>query len=546
MASDPRRQVPRTDTVLADARLSAAVATLGRATVKRAVTSAQEQVRAGGLAADDLPAAVLRTLADGPPGAPSRVLNATGVVVHTNLGRAPLSDTAIGALVGAAGYSDVEFDLATGARARRGRGMLDALAAALPDAEAVFAVNNGAAAVVLATTALAAGREIVVSRGELVEIGDGFRLPELIESTGARLREVGTTNRVRLGDYADAIGPATAAVLKVHPSNFRVEGFTSSVAVRELATLPVPVIADVGSGLLAPHPLLPDEPDMASALRAGAAVVDLQRRQAAGRPAGRVVAGRAAFVERLRRHPLARALRVDKLTIAALAASLDPQRNPVWQALDADEASLRERCTALADALARNGVDAEVVACDWGGRRRRRARRGTPRLGGDVAHCLRGAPARRPAAGDRARRARSLPAGSALRRGIRRCHAARRGASRCRTLTMHVVATAGHVDHGKSTLVRALTGMEPDRWAEERRRGLTIDLGFVWATLPRGGDVSFVDVPGHQRFIANMLAGLGPAPWCCSSWPRTRAGRRSRPNILPPSTRWASATAFSR
>jgi L-seryl-tRNA(Ser) seleniumtransferase len=363
VAGDPRRQVPRTDAVLADARLSAAVATLGRATVKRAVTSAQEQVRAGGLAADDLPDAVLRALADGPPGAPRRVLNATGVVVHTNLGRAPLSDTAIGALVGAAGYSDVEFDLATGARARRGRGMLDALAAALPDAGAVFAVNNGAAAVVLATTALAAGREIVVSRGELVEIGDGFRLPELIESTGARLREVGTTNRVRLDDYADAIGPATAAVLKVHPSNFRVEGFTSSVAVRELATLPVPVIADVGSGLLAPHPLLPDEPDMASALRAGAAVATCSGDKLLGGPQAGLVAGRAAVVERLRRHPLARALRVDKLTIAALAASLDPQRNPVWQALEADGASLHARCTALAAALARDGVDAEVVAC---------------------------------------------------------------------------------------------------------------------------------------------------------------------------------------
>ena len=159
------------------------------------------------------------------------VLNATGVVLHTNLGRAPLSPAAIEALVRSAGTVDIEFDLATGARARRGRGTLEALAQALPDAGDVAVVNNGAAALLLAVTVLAAGREVIVSRGELVEIGDGFRLPDLLVATGARLREVGTTNRTALRDYADAIGPDTGCILKVHPSNFRITGFTSDVGV---------------------------------------------------------------------------------------------------------------------------------------------------------------------------------------------------------------------------------------------------------------------------------------------------------------------------
>ena len=162
----------------------------------------------------------------------------------------------------------------------------------MPDAGAVHVVNNGAAALVLAATALAAGREIVVSRGELVEIGDGFRLPDLLASTGARLREVGTTNRTSLADYAAAVGPETGFVLKVHPSNFVVRGFTSAADVAELAGLGLPVVADIGSGLLAADPLLPDEPDAATTLRAGAAPGHRQRRQAARRPAGRAAARR--------------------------------------------------------------------------------------------------------------------------------------------------------------------------------------------------------------------------------------------------------------
>jgi L-seryl-tRNA(Ser) seleniumtransferase len=357
-AADPRRRVPRTDAVLADPRLRTAADRLGPAAVKAAVVHAQQRVRGGHLRPEDVADAALAAL-------PERattlrpVLNATGVVVHTNLGRAPLSPAAVEAVAAAASYVDVEFDVETGARARRGRGTLAALRAAVPDAEDVLVVNNCAAALVLATTALAGGREVVVSRGEMVEIGDGFRLPELIASAGARLREVGTTNRTHLRDYADAVGPNTGCILKVHPSNFRVEGFTAEVGVAQLATLGVPVVADVGSGLLAPDPLLPDEPDVRTALLAGASVVTCSGDKLLGGPQAGLVLGRADVVERLRRHPLARALRVDKLTLAALEATLRGPLPPVRQALEADGAQLRRRTEWLAEQ-----VGGDVVASD--------------------------------------------------------------------------------------------------------------------------------------------------------------------------------------
>ena len=357
-AEDPRRRVPRTDVALADPRLAAAAGRLGAPVVKAAVVAAQARARAGEIAPEDVVAAAAAAL---PVRATTLrpVLNATGVVLHTNLGRAALSGAAVEALGVAAGAVDVEFDVADGSRARRGRGTLAALREAVPDAEDVLVVNNGAAALVLATTALAAGREVVVSRGEMVEIGDGFRLPDLIASTGARLREVGTTNRTHLRDYADAVGPQTGCVLKVHPSNFRVEGFTSAVEVDALATLGVPVVADVGSGLLAPDPLLPDEPDAATALRAGAAVVTCSGDKLLGGPQAGLVLGTADVVERLRRHPLARALRVDKTTLAALEATLRGPLPPVWRALRADPDRLRARVQVLADA-----VGGEVVPSD--------------------------------------------------------------------------------------------------------------------------------------------------------------------------------------
>jgi L-seryl-tRNA(Ser) seleniumtransferase len=347
---DPRRRTPRTDAVLGDPRLEEAVERLGRARVKAVVATVLEECRSGTLAPDDVVDRVVATL---PVAASSvrRVVNATGVVVHTNLGRAPLSPAALAAVVTAAGTTDLELDLVTGRRGTRGRGALAALADAVPDAAEVHVVNNGAAALALVTCALAAGREVVVARGELVEIGDGFRIPELLGSVGARLREVGTTNRVHLADYAGAIGPRTAFVLKVHPSNFRVEGFTSSTSVADLATLGVPVVADIGSGLLAPHPRLPDEPDAATTLRSGASLVTASGDKLLGGPQCGLVLGDATLVERVRRFPLARAVRVDKLTLAALEATLTGPPPPVVAALAARQDDLTDRARAIADAL---------------------------------------------------------------------------------------------------------------------------------------------------------------------------------------------------
>ena len=355
---DPRRRIPRTDTLMATPLLTAAAARLGEAVVKAAVTAAQDRARAGEIAPEQVEQAARDAL---PVRATSLrpLLNATGVVVHTNIGRAPLSSAALEALSAAAGYVDVEFDTATGARARRGRGTLAALRDAVPAAEDALVVNNGAAALVLATTALAAGHEVVVSRGEMVEIGDGFRLPDLVESTGATLREVGTTNRTTLRDYADAVGPRTGCILKVHPSNFRVEGFTSSVDVSELVGLGVPVVVDIGSGLLAPDPRLPEEPDAATVLAAGATIVTASGDKLLGGPQAGLVLGEAMTVERLRRHPLARALRVDKLTLAALEATVRGPRTPVTAYLHADPERLRARTARLGHSLGLRVVDVE-------------------------------------------------------------------------------------------------------------------------------------------------------------------------------------------
>ena len=350
MQDDPRRRTPRTDAVLADERLADPRGRLGQALLKRTVAEVLERCRAGTVAPDDVVAVVLASL---PRSASSlrEVVNATGVVVHTNLGRAPLSAAAREAVAVAAGATDVELDLGTGRRGPRGTGALDALAAAVPDAGSVHVVNNGAAALALVASGLARGREVVVARGEMVEIGDGFRIPELLESVGARLREVGTTNRVRLADYAAAVGTGTAFLLKVHPSNFVVEGFTSTVSVAELATLDVPVVSDIGSGLLAPHPRLPGEPDATTQLRDGADLVTASGDKLLGGPQCGLLLGRADLVQRLRRDPFARALRVDKLTLAALEATLTGPQPPVARALAARADDLLTRARLLADEL---------------------------------------------------------------------------------------------------------------------------------------------------------------------------------------------------
>jgi L-seryl-tRNA(Ser) seleniumtransferase len=372
---DTRRRIPRTDTLLAQPPFAEAAGRLGAATVKQAITAAQDRARRGEIAPEDVPDLAAGLL---PASATTlrAVINATGVLLHTNLGRAPLSAAARAALATSAGCTDVEYDLATGQRARRGRGALDALRAACPQAGDVHVVNNNAAALVLAATALARDREIIISRGEMVEIGDGFRLPDLLASTGARLREVGTTNRATAGDYAAAIGPGTGFILKVHPSNFRILGFTSGATIAELAALPartsppgreadpVPVVADIGSGLLAPEPVLPDEPDAATALASGADLVTASGDKLLGGPQAGLLLGRGGLIAALRRHPLARALRVDKLTLAALEATLRGPATPTATALHEPVERLRDRAGRLAARLAAAGLDARVAESD--------------------------------------------------------------------------------------------------------------------------------------------------------------------------------------
>jgi L-seryl-tRNA(Ser) seleniumtransferase len=359
------RQIPRTDQLLADPRMRAAERRVGRDLVKAAITRAQDRARTGEIPPDlvaDTAAAELPATAT----SLTPVINATGVLVHTNLGRAPLSRAATDALLAAAGTCDVEFDLDTGIRAgQRGRGVTEALRRAVPGAAAAGVVNNNAAALVLAATALAGGgREIVISRGELIEIGDRFRLPDLLISTGARLREVGTTNRTTAEDYQQAITADTGFILKVHPSNYRVEGFTRQATVAELAALGVTLVHDIGSGLLAPHPLLPDEPDAATSLAHGANLVTASGDKLLGGPQAGILLGDQPLVRRLLRHPLARALRVDKLTLAALEATLSGPPSPVARALAADPAALSERAARIVAALAAHAVPASVAVSE--------------------------------------------------------------------------------------------------------------------------------------------------------------------------------------
>jgi L-seryl-tRNA(Ser) seleniumtransferase len=303
-----------------------------------------------------------------------RTLNATGVVVHTNLGRAPLARAAMErVLATGGGYSNLELDLDSGERGSRQEHVAPLLTR-LTGAESALVVNNCAAALLLALAALAEGREVIVSRGELVEIGDGFRIPDVLVRSGARLVEVGTTNRTRAADYERAIGPQTAVLLRVHPSNYRIVGFTERPAAAELAAVArrhgVPLVDDLGSGMLLPFG---DEPTASAALAAGADLVCFSGDKLLGGPQAGILAGRADLVERLRRHPLQRALRADKLTIAALEGTLslylDPAQAlrevPVLRMLTEDAALVRARAERLAAAV--GGEVEETVARAGGG-----------------------------------------------------------------------------------------------------------------------------------------------------------------------------------
>jgi L-seryl-tRNA(Ser) seleniumtransferase len=365
-ALDPRRTVPRTDALLADPAVLAAIERLGSARVRTLIAEVQDRVRSGLLAPDRVVDEVMANL-PGTAGSLRRVINATGVVLHTNLGRARLSAAAAEAIGAAAGYVDIEFDLAEGTRARRGRGTAEVLLKAVPGAEAVLVVNNGAAALLLATTVLAHGRDVIVSRGELVEIGDGFRLPELISAGGARIREVGSTNRTELSDYRQAVTAETGCLLKVHPSNFVISGFTSTVRTAALAGIAgpgVPLVVDVGSGLLRPDPALPAEPDVSSTLAEGADLVTCSADKLLGGPQAGLIFGRAVLIGRIRRHPLARALRVDKLTLAGLEASVQGPRTPTWRYLHTDPEVLRRRCLQIAATLSDQLGSVKVVPSD--------------------------------------------------------------------------------------------------------------------------------------------------------------------------------------
>ncbi len=299
------------------------------------------------------------------------LINATGVIIQTNLGRAPLSQAALQAMreVGQ-GYSNLEYDLAAGARGSR-YDHLAGLLCRLTGAEAALAVNNNAAAIVLALSALAAGREVIVSRGQAVEIGGGFRIPDVLRQSGAALVEVGTTNRTYAHDYAAAIGERTALLLRVHTSNFRLVGFVHEAALADLAELArargVPLLDDLGSGTLlptAPYGLAP-EPTVQESVAAGADLVTFSGDKLLGGPQAGLIVGRAALVGQLRKHPLARALRVDKTTLAGLEATLlayargrAAEEIPVWRMIAASPAALRARAERVAAA-----VGAEVVAC---------------------------------------------------------------------------------------------------------------------------------------------------------------------------------------
>jgi L-seryl-tRNA(Ser) seleniumtransferase len=331
---------------------------------------AREQIRAGE-DPGDLAARLEEELAAGRAPHLRRVINATGVIVHTNLGRAPLAPAAIERVRQAAGgYSNLEYDLAVGGRGSRQEHVVGILRR-LTGAEAGLVVNNNAAAVMLALAALAEGREVLVSRGELIEIGDGFRIPDVLEQSGARLREVGTTNRTRAADYESAVGPETAVLLRVHQSNFRVVGFTEQPRLEELALVAqshkLSLVDDLGSGALIE---IGDEPTARASLAAGADLVCFSGDKLLGGPQAGIIVGRATLIARLRRHPLQRALRADKLTLAALEGTLQlaidaPDEIPVVRMLRESPEAVRVRATRLAERL--GGQVEETVARAGGG-----------------------------------------------------------------------------------------------------------------------------------------------------------------------------------
>ena len=378
-APEPRRRIPSVDALLRSEPGKRAARALGRPLVKHAIRRTLDEVRDSAAhgapppADDEILARALAVASDAATGL-TVVINATGVVLHTGLGRAPLPEAAADAAARAgSGYSDLEVERATGARGRRST-RAELMLTALTGAEAALVVNNGAAGVLLGLAALARGKQVLVSRGELIEIGGEFRIPDIMAASGAKLVEVGTTNRTRLSDFRSALTERTALILKVHPSNYRVVGFTAEPSAADLAGLAtkvgVPFLYDLGSGLLQRWPGVPaEEPAATEALADGAHLVVFSGDKLLGGPQAGIVLGRADLVERLRRHPVARAVRVDKMQVAALEAvlarhALDRHADlPVWRMLREVPEEVHRRAQRLAESLDGDLEGAHVVSC---------------------------------------------------------------------------------------------------------------------------------------------------------------------------------------
>jgi len=375
---DPRRSLPSVSVLLETDEVRSLIERHPRSVVVGAIRETLEELRAGGPGEGGR--ALLEAIAERVERAalPSLqpLFNATGIVLHTNLGRAPLADSAIEAVLAlAGGYSNLDYDLGTGRRGTRYSHSVSLLCE-LTGAEDAIVVNNCAAALVLTLSGLARGREVIVSRGELVEIGGSFRVPDIMGRSGATLVEVGTTNRTHLDDYVRAITPRTGAIAKIHRSNFTIEGFVADVSVNDLVPVAgehdIPIIHDLGSGLIIPLDEfgLSGEPTARAALAAGATVVMMSGDKLLGGPQAGVIVGKAHAIGRLKKDPFARALRVDKMTIAALGATLQLYRDPehalvaipTLAMITAPAAAVSDRASRLARALREAGIDAEVVA----------------------------------------------------------------------------------------------------------------------------------------------------------------------------------------
>jgi len=372
------RDLPSVDRVMASDGMAALTEAYPRDwvvdLVRRQLDRARQKIRDGGTApsAGDVADGVSGELRSMTEVAPRQVINATGVVIHTNLGRAPLSPAAIEAMTQAAkGYTDLEMDLRTGRRGSR-QAHLQSLLQQVTGAEAALAVNNNASAILLGLSALSVGKEVIVSRAEAVEIGGGFRIPDVLKQSGATLIDVGTTNRTYLRDYEDAITENTAALLKVHSSNFRVEGFTAEVEPSELVALSkekgIPVLHDVGSGALLPTEAygLAHEPTPQESIAAGVGLVFFSGDKLLGGPQSGMIVGTSELVRRLERHPLARAIRIDKMSLAGLTATLlhylkqeAESEVPIWRMISAGEQEIKDRAERWKSQLSLPG---EVIA----------------------------------------------------------------------------------------------------------------------------------------------------------------------------------------